>query len=118
VAKPRAKVRISPIAQRPACQLTDDEGMGQHFSAFQEGPKHAVSSAQMIDPDGRVDEGHATRPDAAAGSPSSPAQSPQALPAAGHFRGRSMPRAPCAPALSSSRPPSTAPRGEGGKARC
>src|SRR6516225_2856651 len=53
---------LHPIAQPPACQLTDDEGMGQHLTDFQEGPKHAVSSAQMIDPDGRVDEGHATRP--------------------------------------------------------
>jgi hypothetical protein len=53
---------LHPIAQCPACQLTDDEGMGQHLTAFQEGPKHAVSSAQMLDPNGRVDEGHATRP--------------------------------------------------------
>jgi|SRR6516225_1033880 len=49
------------IAQRPARQLTDDEGMGHHLTVFQEGPKHAVSNAQMIDPDGRVDEGHAMR---------------------------------------------------------
>jgi len=27
------------IAQRPARQLTDDEGMGHHLTVFQEGPK-------------------------------------------------------------------------------
>ena len=36
--------------------------MGQHLRVLQEGSQFAVSRAQAIDPNGRVDEDHATRP--------------------------------------------------------
>src|SRR5438132_10287028 len=70
---------LLPVAQNPACQLTDDERMDQHLRVLQEGLELAVSSAQVIDPDGRVNEDHATRPDRRRRIPLKPSSVPPNL---------------------------------------
>jgi len=52
---------LLPIAQRPAGKLADDEGMHKHLCRIEKGLQGAISCPQVIDPDRRVNEDHATR---------------------------------------------------------
>jgi hypothetical protein len=53
---------LLPIAQSSARQLTYDERMGEHVSVRQERLQLAVSYAQVVDPDGGIDEDHTAWP--------------------------------------------------------
>jgi hypothetical protein len=47
---------FSPSPERPASELADHEGMRPHLAAAQAVRQEVVAPAEMVDPDGCVDE--------------------------------------------------------------
>lgn len=50
---------LSPIPEVPASQFSEDEHMAQNPFVAEQGPKLFVPTAEVIDPDGGVDQDHA-----------------------------------------------------------
>ncbi len=59
---PEQRKDFVAIAQRAACEFARHEGVDQHFRVTQKRLQAPVPCAKVVDPDGGIDENHATRP--------------------------------------------------------